>query len=86
MIPQRTQSLNALTRYSLGILAGGQGRRWGGRDKGLIIWRGRPLIDHICQARPAAAVHGGAAGLILRHGDALHDVRGTAACGALLSV
>ena len=47
--------MNASTRYSLGILAGGQGRRWGGRDKGLIIWRGRPLIDHICQARPAAA-------------------------------
>ena len=47
--------MNASTCYSLGILAGGQGRRWGGRDKGLIIWRGRPLIDHICQARPAAA-------------------------------
>ena len=47
--------MNASTCYSLGILAGGQGRRWGGRDKGLIIWRGRPLIDHICQARSAAA-------------------------------
>ena len=47
--------MNASTCYSLGILAGGQGRRWGGRDKGLIIWQGRPLIDHICQARPAAA-------------------------------
>ena len=47
--------MNASNCYSLGILAGGQGRRWGGRDKGLIIWRGRPLIDHICQARPAAA-------------------------------
>ena len=53
MIPQRTRSLNASNHHSLGILAGGQGRRWGGRDKGLIIWRGRPLIDHICQARPA---------------------------------
>ena len=47
--------MNASTCYSLGILAGGQGRRWGGRDKGLIIWRGRPLIDHICEARPVAA-------------------------------
>ena len=25
--------------YSLGILAGGQGARWGGRDKGLIAYQ-----------------------------------------------
>lgn len=29
------------------LLAGGQGRRMGGRDKGLIEWAGRPLIAHI---------------------------------------
>lgn len=29
------------------ILAGGAGRRAGGRDKGLIEWQGRPLISHV---------------------------------------
>lgn len=29
------------------ILAGGRGRRVGNRDKGLIAWRGRPLIAHV---------------------------------------
>lgn len=29
------------------ILAGGAGRRMGGRDKGLIPLRGRPLIEHV---------------------------------------
>jgi molybdopterin-guanine dinucleotide biosynthesis protein A len=29
------------------ILAGGAGRRVGGRDKGLILWRGKPLIAHV---------------------------------------
>lgn len=29
------------------ILAGGAGRRAGGRDKGLIVWNGRPLIAHV---------------------------------------
>ena len=29
------------------ILAGGQGRRMGGQDKGLIPYRERPLIEHI---------------------------------------
>lgn len=36
--------------YSLLILAGGQGRRMQGRDKGLISWQGQPLIAHICAA------------------------------------
>ena len=30
------------------ILAGGAGRRVGLRDKGLIEWRGRPLVSHVC--------------------------------------
>ncbi len=29
------------------ILAGGQGRRMGGVDKGLILFEGRPLIEHV---------------------------------------
>lgn len=29
------------------ILAGGQGRRFGGKNKALITWRGQPLIQHV---------------------------------------
>ncbi|MFU9136322.1 molybdenum cofactor guanylyltransferase MobA [Erwinia tasmaniensis] len=29
------------------ILAGGQGSRMGGEDKGLIPWRGKPLYQHV---------------------------------------
>lgn len=29
------------------ILAGGAGRRMGGRDKGLVHWRGRRLVEHV---------------------------------------
>ena len=32
--------------YAL-ILAGGQGKRLGGVDKGLVPWQGKPLIDHV---------------------------------------
>jgi molybdopterin-guanine dinucleotide biosynthesis protein A len=31
------------------ILAGGAGRRVGNRDKGLIPWRGMPLISHVSE-------------------------------------
>ena len=31
------------------ILAGGKGSRLGGRDKGLLEWQGRPLIEHVLQ-------------------------------------
>lgn len=37
----------ALPRCSLLILAGGRGQRMGGRDKGLLKWRGEPLVAHI---------------------------------------
>ena len=30
------------------VLAGGAGRRVGQRDKGLILWQGKPLIAHVC--------------------------------------
>ncbi|MCY1268068.1 Molybdenum cofactor guanylyltransferase [compost metagenome] len=29
------------------ILAGGRGQRMGGQDKGLLEWRGRPLVSHL---------------------------------------
>jgi molybdopterin-guanine dinucleotide biosynthesis protein A len=29
------------------VLAGGQGRRMGGADKGLQAWRGQPLVAHV---------------------------------------
>jgi len=32
---------------SILILAGGRGQRMGGRDKGLLPWRGEPLIAHL---------------------------------------
>lgn len=32
------------------ILAGGRGQRMGGRDKGLVQWRGEPLVAHVHRA------------------------------------
>lgn len=32
------------------ILAGGRGQRMGGRDKGLIFWGEKPLIEHVIAA------------------------------------
>lgn len=37
----------ALLPCSVLLLAGGQGRRMGGQDKGLLPWQGRPLIAHM---------------------------------------
>lgn len=31
------------------ILAGGRGRRMGGEDKGLVVYQGQPLIEHVLQ-------------------------------------
>lgn len=31
------------------LLSGGQGRRFGNRDKGLLTWRGKPLVEHVIQ-------------------------------------
>lgn len=39
-----------VTTISALVLAGGAGRRVGHRDKGLIIWRGKPLIAHVCDS------------------------------------
>jgi len=38
---------DTLPPCSILLLAGGQGQRMGGRDKGLIEWRGEPLIEHL---------------------------------------
>lgn len=37
----------ALPPCSVLLLAGGRGQRMGGRDKGLLEWRGEPLIAHL---------------------------------------
>ncbi|QKZ03970.1 molybdenum cofactor guanylyltransferase MobA [Pseudomonas eucalypticola] len=37
----------ALPACSVLLLAGGRGQRMGGRDKGLLPWRGEPLIAHL---------------------------------------
>ena len=36
--------------YTLLILAGGEGRRMGGRDKGLVEIDGQPLVDQLLDA------------------------------------
>lgn len=38
---------------SVVILAGGEGRRMGGQDKGLILYQGRPLIEHVLETVPS---------------------------------
>ncbi|MCY1419564.1 Molybdenum cofactor guanylyltransferase [compost metagenome] len=42
-----TTTNQSLPPCSILLLAGGRGQRMGGRDKGLVPWRGRPLIAHI---------------------------------------
>ena len=37
------------------ILAGGRGTRVGGIDKGLMLWRDKPLIEHILASLPKAS-------------------------------
>ena len=42
-----------LLQCSILLLAGGRGQRMGGQDKGLVMWRGEPLISHVQRvARP----------------------------------
>ncbi|KPY06249.1 Molybdopterin-guanine dinucleotide biosynthesis protein MobA [Pseudomonas coronafaciens pv. zizaniae] len=43
----------ALPTCSILLLAGGRGQRMGGRDKGLIEWQGKAMIEHLqCLTRP----------------------------------
>ncbi|MDK1022969.1 MAG: molybdenum cofactor guanylyltransferase MobA [Gammaproteobacteria bacterium] len=39
-----------MSRISAVILAGGEGKRVGSQDKGLLKWRGRPMVQHIIEA------------------------------------
>jgi len=40
--------VNAIDRTQLTVFAGGrQGRRWVGRDKGLILAKGQPIAKHL---------------------------------------
>lgn len=39
------------------VLAGGRGRRMGGEDKGLIRFRGRPLVSYALEALNSVAAH-----------------------------
>lgn len=41
------QEISKHPLYSALILAGGQGSRMGGRDKGWVRWQGKPLIEHV---------------------------------------
>jgi molybdopterin-guanine dinucleotide biosynthesis protein A len=43
--PNASTSMSATERLVAVILAGGEGRRMGGADKGLVEYRGRPLIE-----------------------------------------
>jgi len=43
---QTTLSIN---QVSVLILAGGRGQRMQGTDKGLMLWKNRPMIEHIIQ-------------------------------------
>lgn len=38
---------NSSEQFSCIILAGGEGKRAGGRDKGLILYKNKPLIEHV---------------------------------------
>jgi molybdopterin-guanine dinucleotide biosynthesis protein A len=44
--------MNDFQEVSVAILAGGEGRRMGGLDKGLIPYKGRPLIEYVIQSLP----------------------------------
>ncbi len=47
------QDLSPHTQITGGILAGGEGRRLAGADKGLALCRGRPLVRHVLDALKA---------------------------------
>ncbi len=42
--------MNKRSEYTAVILAGGRGNRMGGRDKGLVLLDGKPLIEHVVAA------------------------------------
>ncbi|MDH5183731.1 MAG: molybdenum cofactor guanylyltransferase, partial [Gammaproteobacteria bacterium] len=46
-----------LSQISVIILAGGESRRMGGEDKGLTVYQGKPLIEHVLSRLPAGLQH-----------------------------
>ncbi len=48
--PTASTCMPATEKIAAVILAGGEGRRMGGADKGLIAYRGRPLIEWVLAA------------------------------------
>jgi len=42
-------SLHTSAEINYLILAGGRGQRMAGADKGLMLWQGKPMIEHIMQ-------------------------------------
>src|SRR5688572_5092940 len=82
------------------ILAGGQGRRMGGVDKGLQPFRGKPLVEHVIErfrpqvqellisAAPAARAYEAYGRVVLDElgeGPLAGLHAGLAACGGLLA-
>jgi molybdopterin-guanine dinucleotide biosynthesis protein A len=62
------------------ILAGGAGRRAGSKDKGLLIWRDKPLIEHVLnrlapQTGPLLISCNRNAEIYRRYGPTIEDVR-----------
>lgn len=51
--PIHTVRIDTLSELTVGFLAGGQGLRLGGRDKGLLPIQGRLLIDQLSRALPS---------------------------------
>ncbi|MEE4203362.1 MAG: NTP transferase domain-containing protein [Halieaceae bacterium] len=47
MIPQAVDQLHPTSQVTLGILAGGQGTRWGGRDKSMLSVNGETLLGKL---------------------------------------
>lgn len=47
------ENMPDLNQISVIILAGGEGQRMGGQDKGLINYQGRPLIEHVLSRLPS---------------------------------
>ena len=48
------QAMHSLPSLSAIILAGGEGRRMGGLDKGLVVYQDKPLVQWVKEALPSA--------------------------------
>lgn len=46
---QMAKTMADMTKFSALVLCGGQGRRMGGEDKGLLLWRAKPMIQWISE-------------------------------------